>query len=73
MKVWGFWPKTVTPNQLHSYEIFLGNLADFSDRLTYLLMPSDKHNSRTAWARDLISSLINVASSRDVPFHESSG
>ena len=33
-------------------------------------MPSDKHNSRTAWARDLISSLINVASSRDVPFHQ---
>ena len=26
-------------------------------------MPSDKHNSRTARARDLISSLINVASS----------
>jgi len=33
-------------------------------------MPSDKHNSRTARARDLISSLINVASSRDVPFHQ---
>ena len=32
-------------------------------------MPSDKHNSRTARARDLIS-LINVASSRDVPFHQ---
>jgi len=31
-------------------------------------MPSDKHNSRTARARDLISSLINVASSWDVPF-----
>jgi len=26
-------------------------------------MPSDKHNSRTARARDLISSLINVTSS----------
>ena len=26
-------------------------------------MPSDKHNSRTARARDLISSLINIASS----------
>jgi len=37
---------------------------------TYLLMPSDKHNSRTAGARDLISSLINIASSRDVPFHQ---
>ena len=37
---------------------------------TYLLMPSDKHNSRMARARDLISSLINVASSRDVPFHQ---
>ena len=33
-------------------------------------MPSDKHNSRMARARDLISSLINVASSRDVPFHQ---
>jgi len=33
-------------------------------------MPSDKHNSRTARTRDLISSLINVASSRDVPFHQ---
>ena len=38
--------------------------------LTYLLMPSDKHNSRMAGARDLISSLINVASSRDEPFHQ---
>ena len=33
-------------------------------------MPSDKHNSRTAGARDLISSLINVALSWDVPFHQ---
>ena len=33
-------------------------------------MPSDKHNSRTARARDLNSLLINVASSRDVPFHQ---
>jgi len=33
-------------------------------------MPSDKHNSRTARARDLISSPMNVASSRDVPFHQ---
>jgi len=33
-------------------------------------MPSDKHNSRTARARDLISSLINVALSWDVPFHQ---
>jgi len=33
-------------------------------------MPSNKHNSRMATARDLISSLINVASSRDVPFHQ---
>jgi len=32
-------------------------------------MPSDKYYSRTAKARDLIFSLINVASSRDVPFH----
>jgi len=33
-------------------------------------MPSHKHNSRMARARDLISSLINIASSRDVPFHQ---
>ena len=33
-------------------------------------MPSDKHNSRITRARDLISSLINVALSRDVPFHQ---
>ena len=31
--------------------------------LTYLLMPSDKHNLTTARARDFISSLINVTSS----------
>jgi len=31
-------------------------------------MPSDKHNSRMARARDLIFSLINIISSRDVPF-----
>ena len=34
-------------------------------------MPSDKHNSRTAGARDLISSLINVASSGDVLYQQS--
>jgi len=45
-------------------------LVDFStDWLTYLLRPSHKHNWRTARATDLISSLINVALSRDVPFH----
>jgi len=38
--------------------------------LLTLLMPSDKYNSRTARARDLISSLINITSSRDVPFHQ---
>ena len=39
--------------------------------LTYLLMPSDKHNSRTARARDLISSLISIASSQNVLFPQS--
>ena len=34
-------------------------------------MPSDKRNSITAKAMGLISSLFNVASSRDVPFHQS--
>ena len=38
--------------------------------MTYLLMPLDKHNSRMAEAEHLISSLINVASSRDVPFRQ---
>ena len=38
--------------------------------LDWLWMPSDKHSSRTAKTRDLNSSLINVASSRDVPFHQ---
>ena len=38
--------------------------------LTYLLMPSDKHNLRTARIRNLNSSLINVASCRDVPSHK---
>ena len=38
--------------------------------LIYLLMPSDKHKLRTARAKYLISSLINVASSQDVPFHQ---
>ena len=38
--------------------------------MTDLLTPSDKHNSRTARATDLISSLDSVASSRDVPFYQ---
>ena len=33
-------------------------------------MPSGKHNLRTARARDLNCSLINIASSRDVPFYQ---
>ena len=33
-------------------------------------MPSDKRNSITAKAMGLISSLFNVASSRDVPFRQ---
>ena len=33
-------------------------------------MPLDKHNLRTARARDLISSLIKVSLSRDVPFYQ---
>ena len=39
--------------------------------LLYLLTNAfTQADSRTAKARDLISSLINVASSRDVPFHQ---
>ena len=33
-------------------------------------MPSDKHNSITAKATDLISSLLDFASSGDVLFHQ---
>jgi len=33
-------------------------------------MPSEKHNSIMAKATGLISSLFNVASSGDVPFHQ---
>jgi len=46
---------------------------DFSTDLLpyfYLLMPLDKHNSRTAKARDLISLLIYVVLSGDMPFHQ---
>ena len=32
-------------------------------------MPSDKHKIRTAWAKDLIFSVLNITLSRDVPFH----
>jgi len=39
-----------------------------TDYLTDYLMPSDKRNSITTKAMGLISSLFNVASSRDVPF-----
>ena len=51
---------------VNSYEI------RFFYWLTYLLMPlpSDKHNLRTGRARDFISSLINVTSSSDLPFHQ---
>ena len=38
--------------------------------LTYLLMPSNKHNLRMARATDLTSLLINIASSWDMPFHQ---
>jgi len=41
-----------------------------TDYPTNWLMPSDKRNSITAKAIGLISSLFNVASSRDVPFHQ---
>jgi len=44
-----------------------------TDRLTDWLMPSDKHNLILAKVTGLISSLLNVASSGDVPFcHPSS-
>ena len=50
--------------KFQNFQIFL------SDWLTDLLMPSDKHNSRTARARDLVSLPINIASSQDVSFHQ---
>ena len=59
---------------LNSYEILdFSYLTHFStDWLTYLLaiMPSEKHNLRTAGPRDLISSLINISSSWNVSFHQ---
>ena len=33
-------------------------------------MPSDKRNLITAIATGLISSLLNIASSQDIPFHQ---
>jgi len=51
--------------------LFILDLANFStDWLTDLLMPSDKHNLKTARDKDLISSLINVTSSLDVSFQQ---
>ena len=41
-----------------------------SDYLTDYLTLSDKHNSTTTKAMRLISSLFNITSARDVPFHQ---
>ena len=77
---WEYWlglakPKNVFRSILNPSIKWLWNFKNFEFNaffywLIYLLMPSDKHNLRTAGARDLISSLINVTSSGDVPFHQ---
>ena len=45
-------------------------LTDYLTYLTDYLMPSDKRNSITTRAMGSISSLFNIASSRDVPFRQ---
>ena len=58
---------------LRNFKNFLFNrfFTDWlSDYLIDCLMPSDKCNSITTRAMDLISSLFNVILSRDVPFHQ---
>jgi len=56
---------------LSCYEILkISYLTEVSTDWPIWLMPSDKHNSITAQAMGLISSLFNVALSRDVPFHQ---
>jgi len=65
IKVRDFGPKLSPQNQLEIYfltvwEYWLG-IAKPKNVFRLILNPSDKHNSRTARARDLISSLINVA------------
>ena len=78
---WQHWlgivkPKNVLRSTLNHYIKLLWILkisyfTDFSaDWLTDWLMPSDKHNSIMAIATGFISSLFNVASSRDVPFRQ---
>ena len=89
MKVWGFWPKIISPKPawyllsgslgalvtlnrciklLWNFKNFLFNT--FFCWLTDWLMPSDKRNSIMAITTGLISSLFNVASSRDVPLRQ---
>ena len=71
--------KCLQINSKHFYQIVLKFKKKWFSRffywltyvLTYLLMPSGKHNLRMARVRGLIFSLINIASSRDVPFHQS--
>ena len=79
---WQHWldiakPKNVFRSTLNLFIKLLWNFKNFLFNrffywltiwLTDYLMPSDKHNSITTRAMGLISSLFNVASSRDVPF-----
>jgi len=69
--------KNVFRSSLTHSKQLLQNLKNFlfsqilywlTDYLVCLLMPSDKHNSITAKATGLIFGLLNVVSSRDVPF-----
>ena len=55
---------------LQNLKIFLFNWILWLTDSLYLLMPSDKSNLIMATATDLVSSLFNVTSSGDVPFHQ---
>ena len=52
------------------YEILKISYFLLSDKLTNWQMPSAKHNSTMERATGLISSLLNITSSQDVPFHQ---
>ena len=78
LTAWEHWlgiakPKNVFTSTLNHCIKLLWNFKNFLFNrffywLTDWLMPSDKRNSIMAIATGLISSLFNVASSRDVPF-----
>ena len=81
LTAWQYWlgiakPKNVFRSTLNFCIKLLWNFKNFlfnkfsTDWLTIWLMHADKHNSITAKAIGLISSLLNVTSSWDVPFRQ---